>query len=155
MPDVDEGGDEGAEAVLIDTDVFIELMAGGPRAARWLPLVEGRYGLISFVTAGEVKAGVEIQGWGQKRRDDLAKRFNATVTVPYDAALIDEYARIYAEARRMNPGHALGGKHQSNDRWIAATARLLGVPLLTNNPRHFEGLPGLGLLDEPTDSTTE
>jgi tRNA(fMet)-specific endonuclease VapC len=154
MTNLDEGGDEDAEAVLIDTDVFIELMAGGDRAARWLSLVEGRYGLISFVTAGEVKAGVEIQGWGQKKRDDLAKRFNATVTVPYDAALVDEYARVYAEARRMNPGHALGGKQQSNDRWIA-TARLLGVPLLTNNRRHFEGLPGLDLVDEPTDTTIE
>ena len=153
MVDPDEGGTEGAEAVLIDTDVFIELMAGGDRAARWLPLVEGRYGLISFVTAGEVKAGVEIQGWGQRRRDDLAKRFNATVTVPYDAALIDEYARVYAEARRL--GHALGGKHQSNDRWIAATARVLGVPLLTNNLRHFQGLPGLDLVDEPADTMSE
>src|SRR3954449_5773956 len=111
MADVREGDDaEDVEAVLIDTDVFIELMAGGDRAAPWLPLVTDRYGLISFVTAGEVQAGVEIQGWGQKRRDELAKRFNATVIVPYDAELINEYARIYAEARRLSPGHALGGK---------------------------------------------
>lgn len=110
-----------------------------------LPFVAGRYGLISFVTAGEVQAGVEIQSWGQKRRDALAKRFNATVIVPYDAVLIGEYARVYAEARRL--GHALGGKHQSNDRWIAATARLQGVPRLTQNRRHFDGLPGLDLLE--------
>lgn len=34
MADVDEGGGaEDVEAILIDTDVFIELMAGGDRAA--------------------------------------------------------------------------------------------------------------------------
>ena len=138
-------GGEDAEAILLDTDVFIELMAGGDRAAPWLPLVAGRYALVSFVTAGEVTAGAEIGEWGQRRRGELAKRLGATVIVPYDAALIDEYARVYAVARKR--GLALGGPHQANDRWIAATARLQGVPLLTRNRRHFEGLPGLDLLE--------
>ena len=62
---------------------------------------------------------------------------------PTTVPLIDEYARVYADARRQ--GHALAGKAEANDRWIAATARLLGVPLVTNNRTHFGGLPRLEL----------
>lgn len=148
MSEADQSvGVDDVEAVLLDTDVFSELMRGGDRAAPWLPLVAGRYALVSFVTAGELKAGAEIGNWGQARRDDLANRLGSTVVVPYDAALIDEYARVYGDARRN--GHALGHPHQANDRWIAATARLLAVVLLTRNRRHFTGLPGLDVHDGP------
>jgi predicted nucleic acid-binding protein len=57
--------------------------------------------------------------------------------------LIDEYGRVYADARAN--GLALGAPAQANDRWIAATARLLAVGLLTRNRRDFHGLPGLVL----------
>ena len=124
------GTDEGAEAVLVDTDVFSYLGLGGRTAEPWLPLVADRYVLVSFVTAGELKAGAEFKNWGDAKRAELDARLASSVIVPYDSALIDEYARVYADARRQ--GHALAGKAQANDRWIAATARLLGVPLVTN-----------------------
>lgn len=147
MSEGDEaGGVVDAEAVLLDTDVFIELMAGGDRAAPWRPLVLGRYALVSFITAGELKAGAEIGQWGQRRRDELATRLGSVVIVPYDAALIDEYALVYAQAR--SKGHALGAPEQAGDRWIAATARLLAVALVTRNRRHFVGLPGLAVHTE-------
>jgi hypothetical protein len=93
---VEAAGVADAEAVLLDTDVFSDLLRGGDRAAAWLPLVAGRYALVSFVTAGELKAWAEIRNWGQTRRDDLANRLEATVVVPYDSALIDEYAEFTA-----------------------------------------------------------
>jgi predicted nucleic acid-binding protein len=139
-------GVEDAEAVLLDTDVFSFLLLGGSKAAPWLPLVAGRYVLVSFITTGELKAGAEFKKWGQARRDDLATRLSSSVVVPYDSALIDEYARVYADARTQ--GHALAGRAQAGDRWIAATARVLVVPLLTGNRRHFAGLPGLTLPDD-------
>lgn len=132
-----------AEAVLLDTDVFSHLLRGGERAARWLPHVTGRYVLVSFITAGELKAWAESRNWGQVKRDALAARLRSTVVVPYDSALIDEYGHLFAEAKRL--GHPLVGATQVADRWIAATARVLDVPLLTGNRRHFDGLPGLEL----------
>ena len=35
------------------------------------------------------------------------------------------------------------------DGWVAATATYLGVPLVTHNGPHFEGVPGLTILCEP------
>ena len=139
-----EPGD--VEAVLLDTDVFSNLLRGGERAAPWLPHVTGRYALVSFVTAGELKAWAESRNCGQARRDDLAARLGSTVVVPYDFALIDEYGRVFADAK--SNGHALAGHCHTNDRWIAATARVLAVPLITGNRRHFAGLPGLTLADD-------
>lgn len=150
------GGGEPPEpdAVLLDTDVFSNLLRGGERAAPWIPLLSGCYTLVSFVTAGELQAWAEIKNWGERRRDDLAKRLASTIIVPYDKQLISEYARVVADARKT--GHALAGSAQVNDRWIAATARLLGVPLLTGNHRHFKGLPGLSLLGaSPDPSATQ
>lgn len=41
-------------------------------------------------------------------------------------------------------GHALGQRDHDADRWIAATALRLGVPLVSND-RIFEAAPGLVL----------
>jgi predicted nucleic acid-binding protein len=106
MSEPENAGVGDAEAVLLDTDVFSDLLRGGDRAAPWLPLVAGRYALVSFITAGELKAWAEIRNWGAARRADLNARLSATVVVPYDSALIDEYGRVYADARRA--GLALG-----------------------------------------------
>src|SRR3954451_16930146 len=117
-----EGDDaSGVEAVLLDTDVFSDLLRGGDRAAPWLPLVAGRYALVSFITAGELKAWAEIHRWGQDRRDDLDIRLGATVVVPYDSSLIEEYARVYGDAR--SHGHALGGRPRAT---IGGSQRPLG-----------------------------
>jgi predicted nucleic acid-binding protein len=35
-----------------------------------------------------------------------------------------------------------------NDLWIAATAIRYSIPLLSNNRRHFEEVPGLVLISE-------
>src|SRR3954469_18397707 len=64
MGEDEHAGVEDAEAVLLDTDVFSDLLRGGDRAAPWLPLVTGRYALVSFITAGELKAWAEIRNWG-------------------------------------------------------------------------------------------
>lgn len=40
----------------------------------------------------------------------------------------------------------IGETRADNDLWIAATALHFDIPLATNNPRHFESVPGLRLL---------
>lgn len=54
--------------------------------------------------------------------------------------------RVYAELRVASQriGHALSQRDHDADRWIAATALRLGVPLISND-RVFEGTPGLVL----------
>jgi predicted nucleic acid-binding protein len=55
-----------------------------------------------------------------------------------------EWARLVAAAR--SDGHPLGAKAQANDAWIAASARLYGVPLATGNAAHYTGIDGLDLV---------
>jgi predicted nucleic acid-binding protein len=52
-------------------------------------------------------------------------------------------ARLTNQARNM--GHALGQPAQKHDAWIAATALLFDIPLLTEDG-DFQGFPGLKLL---------
>jgi len=47
--------------------------------------------------------------------------------------------------RCQQAGHALGDKFHDGDRWIAATAIRLGVPLVSHD-RLFTETPGLQLI---------
>lgn len=56
--------------------------------------------------------------------------------------LVATYARLRADC--VQRGHALGQREHDADRWIAATALRLGIPLVSND-RIFQGAPGLRL----------
>jgi tRNA(fMet)-specific endonuclease VapC len=56
--------------------------------------------------------------------------------------LVAVYARLRAECEAA--GHALAQKTHTADRWIAATAIRLGLPLVSNDGI-FQGAPGLQL----------
>jgi len=47
-------------------------------------------------------------------------------------------------------GHALAQREHNGDRWIAATAARLGIPLVSNDTI-FRGTPGLALESLATD----
>ena len=57
-----------------------------------------------------------------------------------------ELVAVYAQLRAdcVAAGHALGQKEHTADRWIAATASRLGLPLVSNDGI-FQGAPGLQL----------
>lgn len=54
--------------------------------------------------------------------------------------LVLVWARLRADCERA--GHALGQPTHDADRWVAATAIRLGVPLVSND-RIFRDVPGL------------
>ena len=113
-----------------------------PRAKLYLPHLEGRLVAVSFVTVGELLFGAAKSKWGERRIDDLKRRLRAVVIVPYDYELCNTYADL--KARLEAAGRRLG----DNDLWIAASAVRHGIPLVSNNRRHFEDLPGLELISE-------
>ena len=57
-----------------------------------------------------------------------------------------ELVAVYAQLRAdcVAAGHALGQKEHTADRWIAATAIRLGLPLVSNDGI-FRAAPGLQL----------
>jgi tRNA(fMet)-specific endonuclease VapC len=141
---VEEEANEDAEPVLLDTDVFSFLLKGPPASDPWVPLVQGKYLLLCFVTVAELLLWAESHNWGQQRRDSLQAKIDTTTVLPYNEALMAEWARLVATAR--SDRHPIGAKAQANDAWIAATARLYRVPLATGNLAHYTGIPGLDLV---------
>lgn len=63
------------------------------------------------------------------------------LVIGYDSALTRICGELLAERELA------GQKVEEFDAWIAATALRHGIPLATNNRRHFEGIPGLTLVE--------
>jgi tRNA(fMet)-specific endonuclease VapC len=127
--------------VVVDTNVYgAELVPNSKLAVLYEPLLAGRAVLISFQTAAELRYGALLRGWGPARMLKLEARINAAETVHSGPEVIDTCARLRVACNRV--GHALAQRDHDADRWIAATAIRLGVPLVSDD-RIFEGVPGL------------
>ena len=129
--------------IVIDTDVFsADLVPGSRLAELYAPLITGRPALISFQTAAEVRYGALRRGWGAPRLLKLDAKLRQVDLVHSGPELILVYARLRANCEAA--GHALAQRGHNADRWIAATALRLGVPLVSNDGI-FRGVPGLEL----------
>lgn len=129
--------------VVVDTNVFgAELVPRSKLAERYEPLLIGRPVLISFQTAAELRYGALLRGWGQARMLKLEARITTAEVVHSGPELVLVYAQLRASCARA--GHGLSQRVHDADRWIAATAVRLGVPLVSDD-RIFEGVPGLML----------
>ncbi len=130
------------DAVLVDTDVYSYLMSGKNYAKLYLPHVDGKLMAISFVAVGELYFGAYRRKWGQERLDDLRDRLRSAVIVPYDDAVCKTYAEIKTSVESK------GSNVSDNDLWIAACALRHAIPLVTNNRKHFDQIPGLVVISE-------
>ena len=126
--------------IVIDTDVFGAELAGSALAVRYQPLIVGRPVFISFQTEAELRFGARLRGWGTARMLKLEARIAAAETVHTGPELIEVYAKLRVDCWRT--GHALAQKVHDTDRWIAATAIRLGIPLVANDGI-YENVPGL------------
>lgn len=77
----------------------------------------------------------------------LESRIAAAETVHTGPELILVCARLRADCERI--GHALAQREHNADRWIAATALRLGLPVVSNDGI-FAGVPGLDLETAPS-----
>jgi tRNA(fMet)-specific endonuclease VapC len=131
----------GRGPIVIDTDVYgAELVPGSKLAADYQAIIVGRPAFISFQTAAELRYGALLRNWGEARMRKLEARIAAAETVHTGPELVSTYAQLRVECQRR--GHALAQREHDADRWVAATAIRLGVPLVSND-RIFDGAPGL------------
>ena len=137
----------GRPAVVVDTNVFgAELTRRGWAVAdAYRGQVEGHELFISFVTVAELRYGARLAEWGEHRLRRLETRLAAAEVVWAGAALIETYVSLRHAC--TNVGHPLGQKHHEADRWIAATARWLGVPLVAHDAV-FREAPGVAVVTE-------
>lgn len=115
--------------VLYDTSVVID-MSG---IESWIDSVP----VISAVTLAELSSGLDIgdalERAVRRRRVNYAA---ATFQVlPFGVAEADAYGVLVSLARESGRGH----RGRALDLQIAATAMTHRIPLLTRNPRDFEG----------------
>lgn len=102
----------------------------------------GRVEFISFQTAAEVRFGALLRGWGKQRLDRVDAELAKVEIVHSGPDLVRTYAELRANCQRA--GHALAQREHDADRWIAATAIRLGIPLVSNDGI-FRSAPGLVL----------
>lgn len=132
------------ESVIVDTNVFIYLVRGSSvSAAKYAPQVEGKRMVLSFATVAELWRGAATRNYNEESRKRLAADIDVAIVVPPNEELTKHWGELTASARAE--GHALGQAAQSHDAWVAATAQLYDLPILTDDS-DFQGFPGLTLL---------
>ncbi len=131
--------------VVVDTMVISWLFVDQPHplADRYRALVGARPVLLAFQTVMELRFGALRANWGELRRRRLERDIAQVAVVQAD----DELATVCADLRHrcQRIGHALGNKVHDGDRWVAAAAIRLAIPLASHDGI-FDHTPGLELI---------
>lgn len=128
---------------VVDTDVFsADLVPGSLLAARYRSLTLERPTFISFQTAAEIRFGAQLRGWGTGRLQRMESRLAAAEVIDSGPELIETYVQLRVACHRA--GHPLAQKIHDADRWVAATAIRLNLPLVANDGI-FDDVPGLSV----------
>jgi tRNA(fMet)-specific endonuclease VapC len=92
------------------------------------------------MTVAEVERWAIQYRWGEHRLHWLHLYLSRFTVVPSSPDLCRKWAEVMAAAQ------AAGRRIECADAWIAATALLYGVPLVTHNRNDYLGVPGLTLI---------
>jgi len=127
--------------VVLDTDATSWLLDPRPlpQAEATRAFVGSRARVVSFVTVTELRYGDLRAGWGELRLRRLERSLGDLDVIQTNESLIKRCAALRNEAGRM--GHPLDQKVHDADRWVAATALVLGLELVAGDGI-FEGIPG-------------
>lgn len=125
---------------LLDTNVLSEPMKQRPNSGvlDWLSRVNEDEVFVSVVTITELRYGVERLATGKRRervdgwlRKDLISRFEGRI-LPVDLGIGDACGRLMARSQ------STGRPIEARDAFIAATAEVHGLTLVTRNTSDFE-----------------
>jgi tRNA(fMet)-specific endonuclease VapC len=92
------------------------------------------------MTIAELDRWAIQSSWSEARRDWLRLYLEPFVVLPFNRALCTKWAEITVAAQ------ARGRRIECADAWIAATAILYSIPLVTHNPTDYQGVPGLEIV---------
>ncbi len=122
---------------IADTSVFI---ARGSKRQLDLDVMPDEMA-ISVITVAELRAGVLAAADVETRSRRLMTLTEALAfdPVPIDERVAEEWARLRVELRDT------GQRMPINDSWIAATARSIAVPVVTQD-RDYVRIPGLDVI---------
>lgn len=129
---------------VVDTDVVSLLFKGDTRADAFSTHLVGELLVVSFMTVAELYRWALVRNWGEARRVRLQQHLRNFVVYPFDHRLCLEWAEVRHSAQRNGRPISCG------DAWIAATARMHSIPLVTNNVSDYSGIEGLTVLGPST-----
>ena len=130
-----------ADFVLLDTNVLSYILKNNTRGAKYAPHIEGKIPVISFITVAEMYFGAYKAKWGVKSFKKLETFLKKYTVIEFNYQICHEWGIIKAELQEIGCP-----VDDENDLWIAATARVADVPLITHNPRHFINIPSLAVI---------
>ena len=128
--------------LVIDTDVVSFLYKQDTRAELYRPHLTDPPFIIAFMTLAELRSWMRHRNWGTARRRRVERYLQRYLLVYATDALCERWAEATDSARRH--GRPIGAA----DAWIAATALLQNVPLVTHNRAHDVGVEGLIVIAE-------
>lgn len=93
---------------------------------------------LSIVSIGEIKALALKNKWGTKRRNILTSVLEEINAIEVNESLTEVYAELDAFSQCANPSYpntsfSTPRNMGKNDLWIASTAALLGLKLITTD----------------------
>lgn len=130
------------EIFAVDTDVLSYLFKMDSRAELYRQHTNDKLLILSFMTIAETDRWALEKNWGEKRKQKLADFLNDFTVIHSDKALCLKWAETMQNARRN------GRPMQTADAWIAATALLHDIPLITHNYIDYAGVDGLKIITE-------
>ncbi len=129
-------------SVVVDTDVVSYLYKRDTRAEDYRTHLQGKLLTISFMTLAELDRWILERNWGERRKTDLEKFMHRFTVIEVSRALCLKWAEASHRARRK------GRPIETADAWIAATALLYDIPLVTHNRNDYSGVDGLQVISE-------
>ena len=132
--------------LVVDTDVASFIFKWHPEfAPRYVAMIRGSELVLSFMTVAEMREGALEANWGPRKCEVLEAYLHDFSVLHSDDALCSTWAAIRGASIRK------GRQMSSADAWIAATALVLSVPLVTNNPKDYRHLENLQIASAAAD----
>jgi len=122
---------------LLDTDTVIFALRGDPRVVRRMGEKASQAKALSVITYGELFFGAMKSAAQQANLAKVRRVAELFPVIEVTRAIMETFGSLKAEMRQQGRGI------DDFDLVIASTALVLGYTLVTNNERHFEGVPGL------------
>ena len=128
--------------LVLDTDVLSFLYKRDTRARLYEPHLNDPPFIVSFMSLAELRRWTLERNWEEKRRQELEAYLTRYLILHSDDQMCDRWAQAINSARLR------GRPIAPADAWVAATALLLDVPLVTHNRTHYIGIDGLRVISE-------
>lgn len=121
---------------ILDTDICSYFAQGRVNLVKRVQSMKSIDWYISSITAYELQKGIQIKGPGVWS-NDLQAFLDLSLIVPFGSEAARAAADVTAHLKKRGKPSGLA------DELIAGHAISLGMTLVTNNSKHYEGVAGL------------